>query len=302
MMIPMGRIFADPTFNCRGEIATISIAELARDIQERKLDYPITVQPASDVKGGLPDGFDYRIIAGHRRFKAIQVLGWTEIPCTLRAGMDDIESRVLNLSENLKREDLNILQESRALKGLYDAGLGRDEVASRIGKSSGWVQVRFNLLELPSDVQEEAAAGIFTQHQIKQLHSLRQDPDKMYEAVRTVKEAKNRSEKVTTRLTKRKKSDPNIKKARQPDEIVDMIQHVKNAAGFGLATRALAWASGGISTAEFFDDLKDNCNTGPRGIIKRYRDSELSDEEFIELLEECPELMNRQEFIPPRDF
>ncbi|NJL71419.1 MAG: ParB N-terminal domain-containing protein [Candidatus Competibacteraceae bacterium] len=99
-MIDRSKIYADDRFNCRGEITVTSVAELARDIQTRGLDYPVTVQPASDVKGGLPAGFEYRIIAGHRRFIATRVIGWQQVPCMIKSGMDEVEARITNLGEN----------------------------------------------------------------------------------------------------------------------------------------------------------------------------------------------------------
>jgi len=245
--IDRNTIYSDDRFNCRGEITVTSVAELARDIQSRGLDYPITVQPASDVDGGLPAGFNYRIVAGHRRFMATRVLGWTHVPCMLKCGMSEVEARITNLGENLKRDPLNILQEARALKGLYEAGVARDSVADRIGKSSGWVQVRYNLLELPADIQEEAAAGVLNQTQIKQLYSMRNDREALYEAVKRLKTAKQRGEKAPKRVSKRQAITTNTKKNRDVDEIRDMMELLVKNVGFGIHTRVLAWVNGECS-------------------------------------------------------
>ena len=55
-----------------------SVSELAEvfaskggDAELIGLDLPVMVQPAGEVVGGLPDGYEYRLIAGHRRFRAV---------------------------------------------------------------------------------------------------------------------------------------------------------------------------------------------------------------------------------------
>ncbi len=260
IMIPLKEVYSDNDFNCRGLIAPIDVAELAQDIQMNGLQFPITVQPAEDVEKEIP--CPWRIIAGHRRYKAFEVLERDDkdfglVPAMVRRGLSEIDARVLNLGENIKRKDLNILQEARALEKLYEAGIPRDHVAKRLSKSSGWVQNRYNLLALPPDIQEECANGVINQQQIKQLFSLRHDPLKQYEAVRMIKEAKARGQKIK-HVGKRKAQPTNTKKARHRNECFDMIEHVVKAVGYGVATRALAWASGEIATDEFFDTLEEN--------------------------------------------
>ena len=260
IMIPLSEVYSDDDFNCRGPIAPIDVAELAQDIQLNGLQFPITVQPAEDVEHEIP--CPWRIIAGHRRYKAFEVLGrdskdFLLVPAMVRRGLTEIQARVLNLGENIKRKDLNILQEARALEKLYEAGVPRDHVAKLLSKSSGWVQNRYCLLALPEEIQEECANGMINQQQIKQLYSLRHDIDKQFAAVKAIKEAKARGESIK-HVGKRKKQPTDTKKARHRNECFDMIEYVQEAIGYGPATRALAWASGEITTEEFFDTLKEN--------------------------------------------
>lgn len=270
--VPTYLIWSDDEFNCRGVIAPMEVHDLCQDIEKNGLQFPIAIQPMADVnhREDAPEGTTYRIIAGHRRFKAWQVLQAThrekgdnnpflKIPCMVKNGLTDIAARVLNLGENLKRKDLNILQEARAIEKLQRAGVPRDHVAQELGKSSGWVQARYNLLSLPEDVQEEAAAGILTQHQIKQLYSHKDNREALYEAVRKIKEAKARGEKGTF-VGKRQQQSTDVKKARKPPEIQKMIELVGNSpVGMGLTTRALAWSAGNIATEEFFNDIRRYC-------------------------------------------
>lgn len=265
--IPIGKIHSDSDFNCRGHISPFDVADLATDIEAQGLMFPIAVQPVSDVTGGLPEGFDFRIIAGHRRFAAWKVLKagfegpdspYYEIPAMIKPDLNDTQARILNLSENLKRKNLNILQEAKAIEKLYQAGIARDSVAKSLGMSSGWVQVRFNLLTLPPEIQQEAAAGILNQHQIKQLYSL-PDREAQFEAIRAIKQAKHRGEKAG-HVGKRQKQKTNIKKIRNVSDMLKMIEVVSKPVGYGLTTRILAWASGNITTEDFFGDIRKYCD------------------------------------------
>lgn len=265
-MVPMAEILSDDEFNCRGQIAPYDVAALAKDIEEHDLQFPISIQPAEDVDGGIPEGFNYRIIAGHRRFMAFRVLKRTHIPAMIKKGLTEIQARVYNLSENLQRSELNIVQEAQALRKLKELGLVQEAAAEAIGRNRSWVQVRYNLLELPDVIQEEAAAGIINQQQIKQIYSLKRvsdDPnvvrEKQFEAVRNIKNALLRGEKGIS-VAKKAKDDPFKKKRRQKNEVQEMIRHIgKEGPGFGLATRCLAWANGEINTAELYIDIKRAC-------------------------------------------
>lgn len=264
--IPVEKIYSDSNFNCRGHISPFEVADLAKDIEAHSLQFPIAVQPACDCS--LPDGFDFRIIAGHRRFAAWKVLKagyegqanpYLSIPSMIKPGLTDTEARVLNLSENLKRKNLNILQEAKAIEKLYLSGITREAVSNELGMSSGWVQVRFNLLTLPPEIQEEAAAGVLNQHQIKQLYSLN-TKEEQFEAIRAIKQAKARGDKVA-HIGKRQKQNTNVKKVRNPGDLLKMIEVLAKSCGYSLHTRVLAWAAGNISTEDFFNDIREYCKT-----------------------------------------
>lgn len=251
--IPMKDLWHDESFNCRGPISPLDVADLAKSIDEHGLQFPITVQPRADVTVPMPEGKLWRIIAGHRRHKAVSVLGKPTIPCMIRKGLTEAQARILNLSENFDRKDLDIVQEAHALAALEKAGVARDTVAKAIGKSSSWVQVRYYILRLPEEIQHEARAGILNQYQIKQLYSL-ETVEAQFEAVRKIKEAKQKGEK-TPDIGERKKQSTSVKKERKRTEIFDMMELIAKSVGYGLPTRALAWASGEICTAELFDDI-----------------------------------------------
>lgn len=257
-------IYLDPEFNCRGAIAPMDVIDLARSIEKDGLQFPIAVQPASDCDIELPPGKKWRIVAGHRRFMAVSKINkQPTIKAMVKSGLDNLRARIINLSENLHRKSLNILQEAKAIQSLKEAGCPREQVAKELGVSGGWVQVRFYLLDLPNDIQDEAAAGFLNQHQIKQLRSLKTE-DEMYEAVRKIKQAKEKGA-VVPHVGKRKKVDPFLKKMRKREEIFEMMEHIRATLGNGLYTRTMAWCAGEINTVDLVSDLKKEADR--KGIL-----------------------------------
>jgi len=264
-LIPMATILSDNNFNCRGRIAPYDVATLAGDIDKNGLQFPISVQGAEDVDGGLPKPFEFRIVAGHRRHMAYRVLGRDVIPAMIKHGLSEIQARVYNLTENLQRCELNIMEEANALSKLKDLGLVQEKAAEAIGRNRSWVQVRYNLLELPEVIQEEAAAGILNNAQIKQIYGLKRktnDPAKLaelqYEAVRNIKNAMLRGERGVS--ISKPKDNPFKKKRRAKNEVQEMMRHIgKEGPGFGFATRCMAWTNGEINTAELFFDIRNEC-------------------------------------------
>lgn len=265
--LPVNKIYSDEDFNCRGKILKIDVADLARDIAENGLQFPITVQPGANLN--LPDDYDFRIIAGHRRFAAFIVLEKEAIPCMIRENLNEVQARLLNLSENLKRKELDILQEARAIKKLRDLGLVQEKVAAALGATRSWVQVRFNLLDLPVEIQNEAAAGILNQSQIKQLYSLPTKEDQ-FEAVKKIKNSLEQGVRGLDVSTKPK--DNPFKAKRQAKNVVEeMIILIGQSCGYGLATRALAWANGSISSMDLFLEIKAECEKQGKTFVMPFK-------------------------------
>ncbi len=254
--VELNKIWSDDDFNCRGHIIPFDVVDLIKDIEKNGLQFPITVQPLRDVNVDFNSDttYKFRIVAGHRRFKSFQVLKRDTIPVMVKIGLSEIQSRLLNLGENLKREALNILQEAVALKRLRDFGLNRRQVSEELDQSPSWVQVRFNLLDLPEDIQAEAAAGMLNQRQIKELFSLT-GKDAQYEAVRKIKKARIKGEKGVS-VAKSPEQDPFKKKRQSKNVVQEMIKSMGDTIGYGLHTRTLAWANGEISSVELFSDIK----------------------------------------------
>lgn len=246
--VEVSRVYSDSDFNCRGTIQPMDVVDLAKDIERNGLQFPITVQPCT------LDGYDYKIIAGHRRHAAFKVLKKDLIPVMLREELSELSARLLNLSENLKRKELNILQEAAAIKRLRELGMTQEAIATELGSSRTWVQVRFHLLDLPVPIQEEAAAGMLNQYQIRQIHGIDSQEDQ-YEAVRKIKTARLNGDKNID-VGKTSVEKPYVKKRQTVTSVQNMIEHLGTTIGFGLHTRVLAWANGQINSAELYFDIK----------------------------------------------
>jgi ParB family transcriptional regulator, chromosome partitioning protein len=129
-----------------------TLAELANSIRSQGVVQPIVVRPA-----GVPDAGGqqrYEIIAGERRWRAAQQAGLTEIPAVIRHVADDA-AIAMALIENIQREDLNPLEEARALERLIaEFGLTHQQAADAVGRSRAAVTNLLRLLELAPEVRE----------------------------------------------------------------------------------------------------------------------------------------------------
>jgi ParB/RepB/Spo0J family partition protein len=258
--VPITDIFCDDNFNCRGAIVPRDVVDLAKSIDAVGLQQPITVQPWDKLADKK-----FRILSGHRRFQAYRLLDPPRltIPAIINTkALTELEARKLNLEENLKRKDLNILQEALAIRPFLDAGWGQEETANYLQQSKGWVQARAALLKLPEDIQQVAAAGLLTQEHIKQLASMKSRQAQV-DAVKKIKDAKIAGDKKKIEVVKKKK-DPLAKKKREPAEIFEMIELISKVVDFGFYTRCLAWSAGEISDFQLLKDLRDEA--GKKGI------------------------------------
>lgn len=255
-LVPLDKIYADPIFNCRGYIAPMDVIDLAKDIAVRGLVAPITLRPRTK---DTPKQFDYVVVAGHRRHMAYRVNQAPFIPAIIRPELaDEFEARTVNAIENLKRSDLNMLQEAKTVSHYKNAHWSREEVAKTLGMSPGWVQVRFMILDLPEEIQTEVAAGFFNQTQIRDLYTLK-DRSAQLSAAKQIKEAKERGENKVIKVIEKAKN-PNSKKLRTKPEIFVMMDTIRSSlGGDSLVTRMGAWCAGEISTSEFYADLAAEC-------------------------------------------
>ena len=138
------------TWQPRTEFDEDALAELAESISAQGLIQPILLRERA---GG------YELIAGERRWRAAQLAGLTTIPAIIRE-MDDNTAAAVTLIENIQREDLNPLEEARALARLQsEFNMTHQQVAESVGRSRASVSNLLRLLDLDTRVAEMLASG-----------------------------------------------------------------------------------------------------------------------------------------------
>jgi ParB family transcriptional regulator, chromosome partitioning protein len=133
----------------RIDMRTESLTELAESIKAQGVVQPIIVRPLPRTAGSMR----YEIIAGERRWRAAQLAGLSEIPALVRR-VDDRTAIAMALIENIQRENLNPLEEARALDRLIsEFSLTHQEAAAAVGRSRAAVSNLLRLLELSDEVK-----------------------------------------------------------------------------------------------------------------------------------------------------
>ncbi len=128
-----------------------SLEELAGSIKAQGVVQPIVVRPLTAAPGAPQR---YEIIAGERRWRAAQLAGLEDIPAIVRNIADEAAIAVA-LIENIQRENLNPLEEARALERLIrEFELTHAQAAEAVGRSRAAVSNLLRLLELPAEVCE----------------------------------------------------------------------------------------------------------------------------------------------------
>ncbi len=126
-----------------------SLEELAASIKAQGIVQPIVVRP---VEGATGASQRYEIIAGERRWRAAQLAELATIPAVIRRVPDEA-AIAMSLIENIQRENLNPLEEARALERLIsEFGITHQQAADAVGRSRAAVSNLLRLLELPDEI------------------------------------------------------------------------------------------------------------------------------------------------------
>lgn len=131
-----------------------ALRELAASIQEFGILQPLVV---SKIERDTETGRDveYVLIAGERRLRAAQMLGWERVPVIVRSTVHKSDQLEMAIVENLQRTNLSPIETARAYAKLQDEfGLTQREVAARIGKSRETIANTLRLLNLPTEIQD----------------------------------------------------------------------------------------------------------------------------------------------------
>jgi ParB family transcriptional regulator, chromosome partitioning protein len=147
--LPVGSLSPNP-FQPRTHIDEAELIELTASIEASGLLQPVVVRP----KNGK-----YELIAGERRWRAVQKLGWPKIPAVVKEA-DDQTLLTMALIENLQRDDLTPIDEAAGYQRLVDEfELAQAEIARLVGRDRSTVANLLRLLKLPVEVKQLIQEG-----------------------------------------------------------------------------------------------------------------------------------------------
>lgn len=156
VLVPVSAIMPN-RFQPRQVFDERRITELAETIKDHGLLQPIVLREYEPEH--------YEIIAGERRFRAVNELKWDTVPAIIQKLSDD-ETASLALIENLQREGLSPIEEAQAYQALMKLNqLTQVQLAGEVGKSQSFIANKLRLLKLSQPVQDAMMA-----HEISERH------------------------------------------------------------------------------------------------------------------------------------
>jgi ParB family chromosome partitioning protein len=147
-----------------------ALEELAESIRQHGILQPLSVRRTET---------GYELIAGERRLRAAQMVGLREIPCIVMT-MDEKESSMAAMVENLQRQDLDFIEEAAGIARLMDTfRMSQDQAARLLGKSQSAVANKLRLLRHSEPVLKALRESDLTERHARALLKLSSEQEKM---------------------------------------------------------------------------------------------------------------------------
>ncbi|WLR48538.1 nucleoid occlusion protein [Halobacillus litoralis] len=179
------------------------ISELAQTIHTHGMIQPIVLRRLNEE--------EYELIAGERRWRAVQSLGWETVPAIIRE-MNDSQTASVALIENLQREELTVIEEAVAYAKLLELHqITQEALAQRLGKSQSTIANKLRLLKLPESVQQAVMDKKITERHARALIALKDEEQQekilteIIEKQLNVKQTEERIAKLNDPAPKKKK-------------------------------------------------------------------------------------------------
>ena len=154
----------------RTEFQENSLAALADSIRQHGILQPLSVRR---LEAG------YELIAGERRLRAAQMVGLTEIPCIIM-NMDEKESGMAAMVENLQRQDLDFIEEANGIAKLMELSqFNQEQVARILGKSQSSIANKLRLLRHSPQVLTALRQYNLTERHARALLRLNREEEKL---------------------------------------------------------------------------------------------------------------------------
>ena len=204
------------------------LEELSQSIKKNGIIQPIAVR--KNKSSSEP----YEIVAGERRWLAAQKAGLHEVPITI-LDLNDSETLEVAIVENIQREDLNIIEESKGYKRLHDEfGYDQDKIATMMSRSRSHISNTLRLLNLPKDIIAMLEQGELTAGQARPLIGM-PNASSIAEEIVAKKLSARSIESLKKKKTKSFTIDPNVFDAQREIErtigLKVVIQNKKNNSG-----------------------------------------------------------------------
>jgi ParB family chromosome partitioning protein len=222
-----------------------SLEALAGSIKAQGVVQPIVVRPLPGAPGASPR---YEIIAGERRWRAAQLAGLGDIPAIVRRIPDEAAIAVA-LIENIQRENLNPLEEARALQRLIsEFQLTHAQAAEAVGRSRAGVSNLLRLLELPAEVCALIEGRRLEMGHARALLGLAQRAEQRQAAAEVV--AKGLSVRATEALVRRMLRPPAAAQGRPADpDVRHLEQQLSEKLGARVAIHQGAGGKGSLTVS-----------------------------------------------------
>jgi ParB family chromosome partitioning protein len=241
--IEVSRIVPNP-FQPRSDFDPQALDELKQSIAANGLVTPITVRSYNN---------GYQLIAGERRLRAVQELGYASIPAYVLSIQDDRQLLELALIENVQRENLNPVEEAVGYQRLIDeCNLTQEAVAQKVSKDRATIANALRLLKLPDLIQNSLRKGELTAGHARALLSL---PERTQQIELWKKTLKNKLsvrqvEKLVQHATRPKSNSK--KKPAVPYAIREAEDKLRRV--FGTQVRIHLKGKGGTIEMEFYSE------------------------------------------------
>ena len=215
------------------------LKELSLSIKNQGLIQPIIVKPTTDNQ--------FQIIAGERRWRACQISGMHEVDCVIK-DLDETNILEAALIENIQREDLNIIEEANAYRGLINIKkITNDSLAKLLGKSSSHVSNTLRLLELDTQIQQMVISGKLSMGHARALIGV---PDALEKAKEIIE--KKLSVRQTEKITSEHKNNKKKKQSKDPN-ILDLEKELSDKIGLKTSIQFNESGSSGSLTLYYSD-------------------------------------------------
>ena len=180
-----------------------ALEELTRSIRQHGIIQPLSVRRT---------GTSYELIAGERRLRAGIQAGLTEVPCIIM-NMDDRESGLAALIENLQRQDLDFIEEARSISLLMERfSFSQEQAAQWLGKSQSASANKLRLLRHSAPVLEALREGNLTERHARALLKVPTEPQKLQVIARILRHNMSvaRTEQYIAQLLQQETDTPRV--------------------------------------------------------------------------------------------